>query len=149
MKAAGAFNGRPRELGPPHNMLADIAQRLSNSQVELDCCGFSISITSPVFGSILFTGEAGPSVPTGRQIATGFSGERGSQQHLFNSLVLQRSRLTLTESLKRRGGDNERVDCSPLYLVPYRSMKPQRDVWLLAPPSDGNLLPSDLIGRTV
>jgi hypothetical protein len=78
MKAAGAFNARRwRELRTRHNMLADIAQRLSNSQVELDCCGFSISITSPVFGSILFTGEAGPSVPTGRQIATGFSGGTG------------------------------------------------------------------------
>jgi hypothetical protein len=27
MKAAGAFNGRPRELRTRHNMRADIAQR--------------------------------------------------------------------------------------------------------------------------
>ena len=64
-------------------------------------------------------------------------------------LGLQRSRLTLTEGLKRLGGDKKGIGCTLIKLSPDRSMKPQRDVRLLALPNGGNLLPSDAIGQAV
>jgi len=56
------------------------------------------------------------------------------------------SRLILTEGLKRLGGDKKGIGCAVFQLSPDTSMKPQRDVWLLALPNGGNLFPSDAIG---
>jgi hypothetical protein len=63
--------------------------------------------------------------------------------------ALLRSRLILTEVLKRLGGDKKRIGCAPINLSPDGSMKSQRDVRLRAPPNAGNLLPSDAIGGAV
>jgi hypothetical protein len=75
--------------------------------------------------------------------------ERGASSTYLTLLGLQRSRLTLTEGLKRLGGDKERIGCAVFQLSPDTSMKPQREVWLLALPKRGNLLPSDAISRAV
>jgi hypothetical protein len=81
--------------------------------------------------------------------ATGFSGEGGASSTYLTLLGLQRSRLTLTEGLKRFGGDKKGIGCAVFQLSPDRSMKLQRDVRLLPLPKRGNLLPSDAIGQAV
>ena len=81
--------------------------------------------------------------------ATGFSGEGGASSTYLTLLGLQRSRLTLTEGLKRFRGDKKGIGCAVFQLSPDRSMKPQRDVWLIALPNGGNLLPSDAISQAV
>jgi hypothetical protein len=83
------------------------------------------------------------------QIATGSSGEGGSQQHLFNSLGASAFPLALTEGLKRLGGDRKGIGYALIKLSPDRDMKPQRNVRLLALPKGRNLLPSDVIGQSV
>jgi hypothetical protein len=73
-------------------------------------------------------------------------GGREASSTYLTLLGLQRSRLTLTEGLKRLGGDKNGIGCALVKLSPDRSVKSQRDVRLLTLPKWGNLLPGDAIG---
>jgi hypothetical protein len=86
---------------------------------------------------------------TASKLPLAFRGKGGASSTYLTLLGLQRSRLTLTEGLKRFGGDRKGIGCALIKLSPDRSMKPQRDVWLIALPNGGNLLPSDAISQAV
>jgi hypothetical protein len=69
---------------------------------------------------------------TASKLPLAFRGKGGASSTYLTLLGLQRSRLTLTEGLKRFGGDKKGIGCAVFQLSPDRSMKPQSDVWLIA-----------------
>jgi hypothetical protein len=90
-----------------------------------------------------------PAAPNKRRQLRGYGG-MGADGSAYSALLgLQRSRLTLTEGLKRLGSDEEGIGCAPVKLSTDRSMESQRNVRLLALSKRGNLFPSDAIGQAV
>jgi hypothetical protein len=55
----------------------------------------------------------------------------------------------IAKTLSDTGPNRKGIGCALIKLSPDRSMKPQRDVWLIALPNGGNLLPSDAISQAV